>query len=263
VLYHLAALAPDGSLVATITTVNGDALQLEVISTATGAPVPWGAPPAGMLCTTVQFADAATLFVEALDAQGNAAVYRTTATGASAFVSATQFFLLQAPAGAERYFFFSTMAMTALASQAPFDLQMVDLATPNATPIPLARSTLTVPSLSDDLSSLWVLDQYDVTAGLGTLIEASLPSGRLSTVASSVNVDSINFASGSNDLFYGPRPNIPSGVPNTAGAPLFVFSGGKSELIDPDIVRWDTRPSPPTLYVTADNPLRIYRESQP
>jgi hypothetical protein len=260
---ELAALAPDGSLVATITTVQGNALQLQVISTATGAPMPWGTPPAGMLCTSVQFADPATLFVEVLDGQGNASVYRTTATGASPFANATQFFLFQAPPGAERYFFFSTTAMAALAAQAPFDLQMVDLAAANATPIPLAQSTLTVPILSDDLSSLWVLDRYDVATGNGTLIEASLPSGRLTTVASSVNVDSINFASGTNDLFYDTPPYMPSGVPNAVVAPLIVFSGGKSEVIDPDVIRWNSAPSPPTLYVTADNPLRIYREPEP
>src|SRR5580692_11263190 len=116
--WDLSTFAPDGSKLATFTTLGGAALQLQVVSTATGAPIPWAAPPAGTTCITAAFSDPATLFVEVLDAEGGLSIHRTTATGESRFVSATQFFLSHTPAGSERYLFFSTTAATALAAQA-------------------------------------------------------------------------------------------------------------------------------------------------
>jgi hypothetical protein len=52
-------------------------------------------------------------------------------------------------------------------------------------------------------------------------------------------------------------------VPNVSDAPLYDFSQGTSRQVDPDALRWVSAASPPTVYVTADNPLRIYRELLP
>jgi hypothetical protein len=260
---ELSSFAPDGSLLATLTTIDGNALQLQVISTATGAPIPWATPP-GTFSTNVQFADPATLLVGVLDAQGISSVYRTTATEASLLVNATQFFLSYVPAGAERYLFFTTTTTTtALASNAPYDLQMLDLSAPTAPPVTLAQSTRSVPSVSNDLSAAWFIDPYDAATGLGTLIAASLPGGRLSTVASSANFSGgENFGGDTSHLFYFGTPSFSSSVPNAAGAALYDFIQGASEQVDPDALRWDSD-STPTIYVTANNPLRIYREPLP
>ena len=262
---ELSSLSPDGSLLATLTTISGQPLQLQVLSTATGTPVPWSTPPAGTMGENLQFADAATLFVGAQDARGNTAVYRTTATATSLIVSATQFFLSYVPAGAERYLFFSTTAATALASKAPYDLQMLDLSAPNAVPVLLAHATRGTPSISNDLSTAWFLDPYNTTTGLGAVVAASLPEGRLSTVASAASFSGgANFCAGTNQLFYFGTPTGPSrAVANASDEPLYDFSQGTSRQVDPDGLRWISASNPPTVYVTADNPLRIYREPLP
>jgi hypothetical protein len=112
---------------------------------------------------------------------------------------------------------------------------------------------------------VWFLDPYDATTGLGAIMAASLPEGRLSTVASPASFSGgANFCADTNQLFYFGTPNAPSpAVPNWADAPLYDFSQGTSRQVDPDALRWISASSPPTVYVTADNPLRIYRELLP
>ncbi len=261
--FRLSDLSIDGSLLATLTQGSGGAPSIQVISTATGAPVPWAAPPPGTTCTKVLFSDASTLFVGALDAQGNPLVFRTTATEAAPFVQATQFFLTHGPSGAERYFFFSTTPGAVFGSGSPYDLQMIDLSG-SPSPIPLAQSTRSAPALSGDLSMVWFVDQYDAATGLGALKTASLPSGQVSAVASPVYGGSANFGAGKDDLFYFENAAVPSpAVPNGLDEPLDVYTGGRSQRIDPDALRWATGENPPTLYVSAENPLRIYSEALP
>jgi hypothetical protein len=257
--WYLSAFAPDGSKLVTLTAIDGAPLQLQVISTATGMPIAWGAPPAGTQCIGASFADPGTLFVLVLDAQGGLSVHRTTATGDAPFVNATQFFIEHIPTGAERYLFYSTTAATALAAQAPYDLHMFDLSAPSAPSVALAVSTQSTPNLSDDLSTVWFLDQYDTTTQLGALLTASLPGGQLSTVVGAAG--GASFANGSNHLFYFGTSLVTSG--NLFGAPLYVWSDGTSQQVDPEAFEWDSAATPPTLYVTTANPLRIYSELTP
>jgi hypothetical protein len=49
----------------------------------------------------------------------------------------------------------------------------------------------------------------------------------------------------------------------TCDAPLYRFSQGTSQQVEPDALLWDSAPNAPTLYVTADNPLRVYQEPLP
>jgi hypothetical protein len=256
--YQLSAFSPDGSLLATLTTLGGSPLQLQVISTATGAPVAWAAPP-GMLYTNVVFADPGTLLVGVFDAAG-AHVHRTTATGESQLLDATQFFVFDSPPGAGRYLFFSTGPVM---TNAPYDLQMLDLSAPTAAPVSLASSTFGGIHLSEDVSTLWLVDQYDPTTSVGTLVTASLPGGQLSKVADGVYGGSANFDWDTSRLFYFGAATLPSQVPNATGAPLYRWSEGTVQQVEPDCLRWAVATSPPTLYVTADSPLRIYRTPLP
>jgi hypothetical protein len=262
--YQLSSFAPDGSLLATLTTLGNSALQVQVISTATAAPVAWAAPPPGMVCTNVVFSDPSTLLVSVLDAGGGFHLHRTTATTEAPFLDYTRFFLYDFPEGAGRYLFFSTGPAVA---NMPYDLEMMDLANPTAPPVPLATSTFGGGGgihLSHDLSAVWLVDQYDTASQLGTLVVASLPAGQISKVADSVYGGGANFGADTDHLFYFGAATLPSGVPNASGAPLYGWSqGATARQVDADALRWDTALDPPTMYVTADSPLRIYREPLP
>jgi hypothetical protein len=258
--YSLSGFSPDGSLFASVTTSQGVPLQLQVISTATGAPVPWATPPPGTMCTNVAFSDPETLFLGVLDASGGWHLHRSTATEEALFLNASQFFVFNAPQGAGRYLFFSTGPVVA---KQPHDLQMMDLASPSMPTVSLAMATFGGIHLSRDVSSLWLVDQFDVTAGTGTLMTASLPAGQLAKVADSVAPSGANFGGGTDHLFYFGAATLASGVANAEGQPLLGWSQGDVHQVDPDALRWDDAPNPPTMYVTADNPLRIYRESLP
>jgi hypothetical protein len=263
-LQRFSDLSPDGSLLATITAADGNGLALQVVSTTTGAGTPWSALPAGLSCTGVQFADATRLLVGTVDAQGGSAVYLTTATEASVLVNASQFFLEHSPPGAERYFFYSTTPVAALATGAPYDLQMLDLLSPSAPSVPLATASLSTPKLSDDLSRVWVTDHEDPSTGLGTLMIASLPAGPASIAASGAYASSANFAAGTDGFIYGDGEATAASVPNGVVGPLSILTGSGATLpIESDSLRWVSAPSPATIYVTADNPLRIYREATP
>jgi hypothetical protein len=260
---HFSGFAPDGSLLATLATTGAGPMQLQVVSTATGQPVPWAAPPAGMPCTDIAFADTGTILVGVQDAGGGMTYHRTTAEGDAPLLSATQIFLPQPSSGPARSLFFSTTPSAELAMGALYDLQLLDLSAPGAAPVPLAAATRAAPRLSDDGSTVWFMDHYDPTTEMGTLVEASLPDGRLSTVGSPVGLFSANFGGGTTHLFFSPSGSTPSSVPNAAGVPLDVFSQGTVQEIAPDILHWDTAIGLPTLYVSADNPLRIYRVPLP
>jgi hypothetical protein len=254
--WNLSNFSPDASKLATLSTVGGAPLQLQVISTATGTPIGWGALPAGSLCIAAAFSDSETLFVQVLDTNGNSSVYETTAGGASFFVKATQFFLNHIPAGVQRYFFFSTTPAAELAAQAPYDLKVIDLSSPGSSPVPLATSTRSTPQVSGDVTAVWFIDPYDAQTENGPLVAASLPAGRPSTLAQ--QTIGANFGGGTNHLFYF-GSNAPSGVSNLGDGPLFRWSEGVTEQVGSDILRWASAENPPTLYVTPAHPLGIYR----
>jgi hypothetical protein len=66
---------------------------------------------------------------------------------------------------------------------------------------------------------------------------------------------------GTHQLFYFGTSTLPTGVSNLAASPLYRWNQGETHQVELDALRLDTAPSPPTIYVSAANPLRIYRQS--
>ncbi len=238
------AFSPDGALLAT-TTANGIIpLQLQVIATATGMPVPWAAQPAMTGTAQAIFTDGQTLWLHALTLQGDGGLYRTTAAAATQIAGAGGTLEDQKiPAAAGRFLFVATNPANGVEAMEMFDAQA---ATP--APIMLAGKTNNFPTVADDATMARILDDFDAGSRLGTLVAIALPSGTTTRVAPGVAATAAGFAEGTSKLLY-----ISASDPAGAGALDEWQAGGATALVK-GAYNWRSRNGNLYFAITAPDP---------
>jgi hypothetical protein len=244
----LLAFSADGSLVATVGTVDRAAMQLQVFSTSSGEPVTWGSQPARTLCTDIAFMEPNGIFTHLAQDDGKRAVYYSTAESAAQHVVDATYFVLRS----NRFLLFTTSGASAIEGNGVTNLSVLDLWSSSLLPVKLGSSVKYF-EISDDLQAMWMMDDYDPEWGYGRLNLVSLPDGASRMVSPSAYIWGAAFMSGTHELlFFG------DGMPNQVGGPLYHWATDRTEVVEADAVNFFGRSDPPTLYVTTAAPLAIH-----
>lgn len=242
------AFSPDGSLLASAVTKGGIRESLQVISTATGAPVPWAAPPATARCHQFAFVDDKTLIARTVDSDESHDVYRLTSDHQEHIGSDVKYFVMsERSTGARRYLFAATTRPVGAGGNE--DAELYDLAAAQPSPVPVATGVPVLPTLSDDLRYARFLGSFDPASALGELGVVSLPDGKVTSVAKDIaEVGGAAFAAGGARLLYIDAGATPaSGATPRAGA-LRKWQDGVTRTIASNVINFRTRESPDVLY---------------
>jgi hypothetical protein len=251
------AISPDGALFACTAELAMAPLQLQVFSTASLQPVAWTPLPAGTNVIGLEWSDANTLLARVATVPGviDGPILRTGAAPARAsrlVPSARYFYVPYFPTGANRYLFVQTTDTNDVG-----DAQVYDLEAAMPAPLSLANATVSfrtevaaLPTLSDDLQTIRLFDQYDPATRAGRLTVASLPSGALSGIASGDGAAA--FVPGSSTLLYIDQPDA-----SNAGL-LASWKAGTSQDLAGGVANFRVRSgdggAPGTLYFTLSEP---------
>jgi hypothetical protein len=117
----------------------------------------------------VTFGDTATLFTEALEGLGNRSVLRTTADGATPFVTGTYFIVSHVYPRTERYLYYTTADVTQLAAGTPRDVFVLDFAASVPAPVRVDSSTNGFLTFSNDATAAFLFDGFDPTSAVVVL----------------------------------------------------------------------------------------------